>query len=513
MVKKISRHLSRFKSVFQKLFHIRAILNGRMKEQYSPNGLALISTGVCLIISIMVLFLPPYLGVANDSIGNQKMLEYGLAYRPIDIQDNESFLSNEYFTRCYEQSEGGQEINTVQNLVVHLAKAIDYFFTRDHLFDVRFLALIYFFLYLPAVFLVLRSALERVSFFSEGILLAVCGTIIFSDISYITYFNSLYEDPLIFICLMYLAGTALSLQLEKSQNISSMLIFTLAGVTLSLMEKRFFIAGLLLSAFLFSQLRVIQKMNEKIIALFLSCVLVCTSVISLFWCGEEFDDLGKYHAMTRGVLLQAEKPDHILEQMGIDVSYSVLADSSLYDHYPIAELNNDYLQKGFLDQYTISQITVHYLKHPGAMLSMWSMGIKSAFNLRRDYCGNYERSTQRPEMGKSIFWSLWSIYKVRYAPKTLGYLVVLIIAYFWMSGRSVFSHRRIERWSYVYFTLMVTLTLAGMADLTYVICKSGDTQLVQFNITIGVILDMLTYYVMAEMLHKLNILEARHENG
>lgn len=145
------------------------------------------------------------------------------------------------------------------------------------------------------------------------------------------------------------------------------------------------------------------------------------------------------------------------------------------------------------------------------MLSMWDIGIKAAFNLRRDYCGNYEKSTGMPAMGKSIFWSMWSIFKERSAPKTIGYLLILVIAFAAMSGRKVFNRHAVKRWMYVYFWMMMSMVLIGIADLTYVICKSGDAQLIQFNITMGVVMDILFYYVMAEVLHKLNILEETNE--
>ena len=145
------------------------------------------------------------------------------------------------------------------------------------------------------------------------------------------------------------------------------------------------------------------------------------------------------------------------------------------------------------------------------MLSMWDLGVKSAFNLRRSYCGNYESSTGMPAMGKSIFWSAWSIFKERSAPKTIGYLALLVVVFSAMSGRKVFNKRVVRRWDYVYFTVMVIFLLIGVVDITYVMLKSGDTQLVQFNMVMGVSMDILFYYVLAEILHKLNILEARNE--
>ena len=82
-----------------------------------------------------------------------------------------------------------------------------------------------------------------------------------------------------------------------------------------------------------------------------------------------------------------------------------------------------------------------------------------------------------------------------------------------MSGRKVFTRKAVQRWDYVYFLTMLAVTFIGMADITAVICRSGDSQLVQFSMTLGVALDILLYFVIAEILHKLNILEGKHEEA
>ena len=82
-----------------------------------------------------------------------------------------------------------------------------------------------------------------------------------------------------------------------------------------------------------------------------------------------------------------------------------------------------------------------------------------------------------------------------------------------MSGKKVFHKKNIQRWEYVYFTAMLMLVFLCMGDLTYVILKSGDSQFIQYNIISGTVMDLLFYYVMAEILHKLNILEVRNEKN
>ena len=489
----------------------RRQFNKWMAKRYTPHLLALIGTGVCLGAAVIALFVEPCLGMANDSMGNQKMAEYGLLYRDADRGENpEQFASNEYFTREYTRTRTGTPINSSQNLLVKAAMALDALFTDDNLFDVRFLAAIYLLLYLPGVYLVLCSGMERVSYFSEAVVMAVAGVLIFSDISYLVFFNSLYADPIILICMIYIAGASMCLHAEKPAQAGLQLVITAAGLMLCLLEKRFFLAGLLTAVLLGAQARVFTG-TGRIMAGSLAAVLIGASVFSFFWCGQEFDDISKVHSVTRGILLDSQKPDQALEELGIDASYSLLTDQSLYDYYPPSEISNPVLQEGFLDRYSPVDIGLYYMRHPGSMVFMWNNAVRSALQLRRDYCGNFQRSAGMPPMAKSVFWSAWSLFRERSVPSTIGYVLLLMVVFTAMSGRKVFNRRAVQRWDYIYFITMLVLTVIGMADITAVICLSGDAQLVQCSMTLGVVLDVLLYYVIAEILHKLNILEGKNE--
>lgn len=480
-----------------------------MKQHYSAGKLAAISVFVGAVISILILFVPPYLGVANDAIGNRKMSESGLKYLESQTQN----VSNDYFDRVYERTVATGEGMSSHLLLIGIAKAIDTFFTKDNLFDIRFLALIYMILWIPGLYFLIKAALERVTYFTEGAVLAVLGTIMFSDISYITYFNSMYSDGLIMICLCYIVGGAMLLHKGSRRESGMILMIAVAGMILIFAEKRCFLAGMIVAVFLFSQVRIFTQMNRKVLSLGCGVVLLAGAITGIYNSRDEFDETAKFHAMTRGVLLQSADPESELAHMNIDHSYTILTDCSLYDEYPIAEISNPLIQSGFLDKYGEEDIMLFYLQHPGALISMWDLGVKAAFDLRRSYCGNYEESAGMPAMGKSIFWSAWSTFKERSAPKTIGYVLVLIIVFSVMAGRKVFHKKDVRRWEYVYFTVMVMLVFLCMGDLTYVILKSGDSQFIQFNIISGTVMDLLFYYVMAEILHKLNILEDRNEKN
>ena len=500
--------LGRIAKWFARATAWRGELNRQMRTRYSPNLLAGIATGVVALLAVLILFIPNYLGMGNDGVAEEKMGYYHLSYLHEDLEAMDG-ATNAYFTRVYGITglDRGTEFS-LQSAMVMLAKAFDWFFTQDQLFDVRFLAFLYWILYLPAVFLVLKAALERVKNFSESLLLAVAGALIFSDISYIAYFNSLYPDALLFILLLYMAGCALLMHRESRFQNAYALLLALAGAGFCLVARRGFLGGLVMAFFLLMQLRFLSEKGDRVLYVVATTFVLTATVVSFLGLRGEFGDTGKYHAMTRGVLLQSSDPGRALEDMGISVSYSVLADDSLYEYYPVTRLGNPLIEDEFLSRYSTRDIALYYVSHPGAMIAMWDLGVKAAMNLRRDYCGNYELSANMPPMGKSLMCSVWSVFKERSAPKTIGYVLVLAIIAFATTGKKLFGRRaNANRSDYTHFMTCACMLLVGMADLTYVIMHSGDAQLVQYNIVLGAVVDILLYFVFAELLRKLNVLE------
>ena len=491
----------------------RRRLNRRMRSRCGAGRLAALTTAVCALLSALILFAPNYLGMGNDAIANERMRRYALDYpEGAGFDESEELFAgatNAYFTREYALGGSrGETAFSLQGALMAAAKALDGLVTRDRLFDIRFLALLYWLLYLPGVYLILRAALQCVTAFSEAVALSVFGGLIFSDISYIAYFNSLYDDALLFILLLYMAGCALLLRGESRFQNAYVLLFGCASMGVCLTARRGFLAGIAAALFLLMELRCAPRKRDRVFFVCAAGFVLAASALSLFRMEKEFDDTGKYHAMTRGVLLQSDDPARTLEAMGIDAAYSVLADDSLYADYPATRLDNPLIQRGFLSGYSPGDVALYYAAHPGAMLSMWDLGVKAAVNLRRDYCGNYERSAGMPPMGKSLMCSTWSLFKERSIPGTIGYLAALVLVVFATAGRRLFSRRRaMRRADYTLCMVCAFLLLLALADMTYVILHSGDAQMIQYNIVPGAAMDILLFFTAAQVLHRLNILE------
>nr|WP_314463585.1 hypothetical protein [uncultured Clostridium sp.] len=483
-------------------------INSVMEGKYSPALLAFAVTVIAALTTILILFLPNYLGVANDGSTDEVMRTAGIYYMDKDPEQN----FGNYFNKTYTEVASGAEAQgnawNSQLIFLKAAKALDYLFTKDSIFDIRFLGLIYFLLYLPALYLIVRQTCERVKSFSEGTLIAGAGLIIFSDVGYVTYFNSFYPEALWFLTLIYCIGAFMSFQNKRSfyKDLSALILILLSGGVLVSSRRQCAVMGFILAV---SVIRLISVRRSFIWgggcvagALMLSLL----SFISILGYPSDFSETSKLHAMTRGVLFSSADPAQTLTEFGIDPSYELLADASAYDYLPFVRSGDSSLYHGFLDQYSISDIGIYYLRHPGSLIGMIDVSIRQGMGMRRSNCGNYEKEAGFPEKAKSLFWSGWSSFKELSAPKTVGYLILLTGSVIFLFYRG-YSIRPVEDRRNTVFLDMLFMVLAFLLSQSIVvIVNSGDAEMVQRLFLVGLSIDIITYCIFAELLHKLRII-------
>lgn len=490
-----------------KLRRLHRLGNARFAGKRSDAFFTAASLGVITLVAVVMLWLPAYLGMGNDGTVTRTMANVGLSYLEADREN-----ANVYFTRVYQTGFSAPENRSVQLTLIRLAQSVDDLMTGDQLFDIRYLSAVYLLLALPGWALLIHAIVGRASAFVEKCVLAVGCVLIFGDVSYITYFNSLYPEALLLIGLSYFFGGCMNLQKRSRMYVLCWLAVGLGTVLLCATRRHCAIVSLAAALFCVSQLRLSESTMERIgIALCAGLVLMA-GLWSLAFAENDFDDTSRVHAMTRGVLLQSGNPEKTLGEFGIDGSYAMLTDVSLYDQYPATEESEYYLQNGFLSEYTGADIALHYLRHPGALVSMLDLGVRSAMNTRREYCGNYERSANMPEGARSIFFGAYSVFKARSLPHTLAFPLLLAIVCGVMSRSGWWRKKEPDRFYYVYFCATMTAAFVAAAHLAEVICLSGDAQLTQYNLIAGYSLDCLLLFTASELLHRLNILEEAQVN-
>lgn len=478
-------------------------VNKSREGKYSSSFIGWCAALMSTLLLVIMLFVPPYLGMSDDGSFDRVANPVGIYH----LEDTKENLYYNYYVKDYYSLSGisSGDISS-QRLFIIAAKLIDTFFTRDNLFDLRFLALVYGLLFIPALALLVKQAVQRVHKFSEQVVIGFAGVLIFADVSYLTYFSSFYVEPMIFICFLLCVGSALALKEEK-HNAKYLLIYTISGILLTMAKHQFAVIGIFLGIMCVVFLFLKKQIFWRVGCISAAIILFLSMLTSLTYNTSDFTQSSKYHAMTRGVLLEADDPEKALAEFGIDGSFATLTDTNSNDSYPFIDPVNKVLKEGFYDKYDTTKISYYYIKHPKAILAMLDISVKSAFDLRRSISGNYEKIVGMPKMAKSLFWSFWSSFKVKSAPRTIGFIIVLFIATIVLFRRKKLSAESNNRFrAFIPLEIMLLILLIGISQAMITVVNSGDAEMTQHLFLFSLSIDLLIYFCFAEILPKLNLI-------
>ena len=487
----------RLKRLFKQIPQAVRRFDSNMRGRYHPARLAAAATAVLAIGVAVQLFLPPYLGMSNDGSFDNVMIDTGLAY--LHPEDPDRYFN--FYVRIYEITGTHGETGTTPGLLrffVRTAILFDTFFTQDLFFDMRWLAALYVLLYLGSAFLLLKGLLARLHSYAEGLFLTAVYVLILVDAALVTRFASLYTQPLEWILFINIVNAIFAVSRERTRAVGAVALLV-AVILLMDVNRYAALAGLVFSIVYW---RLAEKRADalaRVTYLLMAIVLVMVSVGQTAALVKEQTVDEEYNQMTRGVLFQSTNPEAALAEFGIEPRYSLLTDTYADQSFPVALLDAQALQVGFLDHYSTMDIVIYYARHPMALLSLLDVGIHSSFASRPSYSGNFEKSVGLPARAKSPFPTLWSTFKEQLAPKTVGALLILLMIIVMMRHR---KKNPKEDWVELNRSLLDVALLFSLVEMLTVLVMSGDSRLVRESFLMGISIDVLVMIFLTELLYR-----------
>ncbi|WP_333886843.1 glycan biosynthesis hexose transferase WsfD [Clostridium sp.] len=244
----------------------------------------------------------------------------------------------------------------------------------SNIFDIRYLAFVYSAIFTLSIFLIL--SFKRFSILLK-LLAGIYIILIFTDTSYISYFNSFFGEAGTIVFFFLSIGTYLMLITKNNPEIRYFVYFFAASavfLTSKAQEIPLFVFMIIVYIGLFIYYR--DKKCRK-------CIMISSLVVFIL-CGISYISLtdrmnqnNMYQAVFSGILRGSENPEKDLEELGLNKKFIVFYGKSFYNK----NSNGDPLGKDMMEQFypNISPIKIlcFYLKHPDRM---WQKIQDSAMN-------------------------------------------------------------------------------------------------------------------------------------
>lgn len=368
-------------------------------------------------IILYQLIVPPSVGIADNGDFARIAVKEDLMYL---TSSRENVF--EYVVTKYKFDPGNRRYDpgfiSSENVLLHVAVLLNRLVSKDGLFDVRVLGIVQTCFFLLGIWLILVAS--RMLTRPLRIVLISLLVLIFTDVGYVSYFNSLYSESasLIFYCL--LVGVIwLLIGVEKGNAWLLVSYFVIAALLVSAKPQNF-VAGVPLALF---GIRLSQTRSYgywKHIGVGLALALCFFSIWYYFSTPTSIRNANKYNVVFLEILKNAPSPEEALSDLGLksDLIKYVGTDAFM----PNAPMNDPSFKRSFFDQIGDLTIPKYYLTHPGRFFELANRGAYWAFYLRT-FWGNFERSTNMVHNSQSQAFAQWSRFRWRYVPKSIWFLL------------------------------------------------------------------------------------------
>ncbi len=396
-----------------------------MKKNYS--GIEIAAVSVAAIILAYLLFVRPVVGVADNGDFNRIMGSSGLTYLTDNYNDKYfNYLTREYGTLQTGLFDGGYFSTEI--VLVRAARIINNLFLQDTgTFDIRFLALIYSLIFLISIFLVLKYIDPGSRLWA--FITAAAAIMIFTDIGYLSYFNSLYGEAVSYISLFLMLGCIFYICSRSRPSVFSLLFFIISAVFLTGAKSQNAPVGIVLVIFCIGFYRLRKDTPWKSMIAVGCTLLLLTSYAAYASVPESIKVCNKYQTVFYGVLKGSNAPANDLQKLGIRQDLSVLAGTNYFmKQYPI-DIKSPYVQKEISEKVNPLKITLYYLKNPGRFVEKLDIAAQNGFKLVQGF-GNYEKTDTNGVKKTATSFNVWSSFKENVLPHSLILIAALYVLFF-----------------------------------------------------------------------------------
>ncbi len=439
------------------------------------------------LILTFILMLEPIIGIADNGDFQRIMASTGLGYLGESNRDKYfGFIERLYSVNDIPLTLKGFYIST-EIFLVKFAIFLNRLVKDNGIFDIRFLSIIYSVIFLFSIYLILKYS--RPKSILTGLFLAFLLIAFFTDVGYISYFNSLYGESVSFTFLLLTIGTALCLvRLEKPS------VWVLAGFfTASLFLIGAKVQNVLIAAvIILFGIRLRQIRKDR---LWRNTLLICVLLLSLssaviyLSVPKGIKDCNKYQTVFYGILKDSPNPSKDLQELGLDPKFSVLAGTNFFMKDLPYNLKDPAMEKELYDKISRGKILAFYIRHPLRYAEKLEKTANSAFTVRQEGFGNYEKAenTRFGQMSNSF--GVWSSVKNSIIPHSLLFVVIFYILYL---GILAMLHIRAKGNSCkAYIEVFMVIALIGLIQFLVPVLGDGEADLSKHLFLFNVSFDMM----------------------
>jgi len=404
----------------------RLIKAGQLFQKILPPPL--LAMLVCAGLAGFLIFIPPINGLADNGDFYRAMYSNGI-YKLLGTHYNYFSYVTQHFGLMKYYNENRSVIFSSQPLFVRFAVVLNKLFYSRTVFDIRFMGVINYVLYLGSIYL-LTDALTFPAKRWRNYLIAALVVWVFGDSSFTLYFNSFFAEPQMLSMTLYSFASIMLLARNRYRRRWPLLL--IFGVsTLVLISSKSQNAPLALS-YTVVALGLLFLPNFKAQRLYLFAgigLLLITGGLTYTLIGKDFAYVNQYQAFSHGVLTQTTDPSKALAKNGIDEQYALMKDQDYYaKQFATIQPAQPYVEKNLLSKYNFVWIVKYYLGHLQQFGKLMDLAAADVMITQTKAVGDYVKPSGADPGQQLTFFTSFSSVAGAFFPQKFAFNCLLAVA-------------------------------------------------------------------------------------
>lgn len=438
-------------------------------------------------ILTFILMVKPIVGIADNGDFSRIMSSTGLGY----YSDNADGRFFSFINRLYSINEAPLKLQefyaSTEIIFVKLAILLNKLVVNNGTFDIRFLSLLYLTLFLFSIYIVIKYNKQKPAVVNW--MLALLLVVVFADIGYVSYFNSLYGEAVSYTFLFLTVSIALYLVKQQNKSIWVLSGYFLASLFLigAKVQNVPLAVVLILFGFRLRQFR--KDRLWKAVIVISSFLLIISSAAIYQSTPNRIKNCNKYQTVFYGILKDSPNPEKDLKELGLDPKFAALAGTNYFTANLPYDIKDPNMDKELYNKISRGKILEFYLKHPVRYMAKLEKTANNAFTIRQEGFGNYEKSENVKPGQMAYSFSLWSSLKKSVLPNSLLFVVLFYVFFF---GILIMQHIKTKEASgKTYIEVFMLIGVIGITQFLVPVLGDGEADLSKHLFLFNVSFDMM----------------------
>ncbi|NFT08220.1 hypothetical protein FDF26_14335 [Clostridium botulinum] len=459
----------------------------------------LLASFLVLIIGSLTLFIHPIIGMADNGDFYRVINKSG-AYH-LNKNSNDIFLG--YFIKDYGiykyNNDYANILISTQSIFVKSAIFLDSFFTKDYVLDIRFMSIMFLIIEAIGFYFFIKALIDKVDNSKYKLIITLLTILIFCDTGYLAYYNSFYGESVNICCFLMSIGLLIYMIEFDKFTWYNLIAFGISSFLFFGSKQQLAPVGILISfIFIIIGVYTTNKPLTKILTYILAIIFIISSMVFYKSITGDFKYINIYHSMNRGILLNEDDPDSILEDFNISTQYSLLQETDFFEEIKLLDPYEEKLIDDYYEKFSLGKILEYYITHPKEFIKVLKISFNNGYSIRPKVIGNYEQSEHKEFGAKSYFFATWSTFKEKVIPKNMLFTVATIVIYLYLSTSRFLkaiknNNKKIQLKEITYFYVF----LVGISQIIISVIGAGDADLSKHVFMYNMAFDLIFIYIIS----------------